>query len=149
MNLAALALIAAFVAVPAAAMSGPCPVPGLAHQRVTLVTATGKHRYDVEVAASADAQECGLMFRQHMARSEGMIFPLAPPRPQTFWMENTVLSLDIIFVAPDNRVLSIAANATPFARDFIPSGGDSSAVIELNAGEAARIGLKPGDRVSR
>ena len=113
-----------------------------------LVTATGRHKYQLEVAATAEAQECGLMYRKHMKRDAGMVFPFSPPRPATFWMENTVLPLDLIFVGPDSRVVSIG-NGKPFSRDMINSGGVAASVIELNAGEAKRIGLKPGDKVER
>ncbi len=112
------------------------------------LTARGKtQRYTVEVAATPLEQERGLMFRTTMPRHHGMIFLFDPPKQATFWMENTVLPLDLIFIAPDNRVLSIGANAKPYSRDIIDSGGTVSAVLELNAGEAARIGLQVGDRV--
>ena len=112
------------------------------------LTAGGKRlHYTVEVAATPLEQNRGLMFRTHMARNHGMIFPFVPPRTASFWMENTVLPLDLIFIAPDQRVLTIAANATPYSRDLIESGGVVAAVLELNAGAAATIGLKPGDRV--
>lgn len=88
------------------------------------------------------------MFRETMPRNAGMVFPFKPARPASFWMENTILPLDLVFVAPGNRVLSIG-HGKPFSRDLIESGGTAAAVIELNAGEAARIGLKPGDRVER
>lgn len=110
--------------------------------------ARGKiHHYTVEVAATPLEQERGLMFRTTMARHQGMIFLFDPPKQATFWMENTVLPLDLIFIAPDNRVLSIGADAKPFSKDIIDSGGVVGAVLELNAGEAARIGLRVGDRV--
>lgn len=143
---AALAIAAAPAAAPAAAA---CPNAGLKTRPVAFVTATGRHRYSLEVAASPAEQQCGLMYRTAMPQKIGMIFPFTPPRPATFWMENTPLSLDLIFVAPDDRVLNIAAGATPQSRDLIASNGVTAAVIELNAGEAARIGLKPGDRVER
>ena len=134
-------------AAPAAALTN-CPDKGLQQVPAVLVTATGRHKYQLEVAATAEAQECGLMYRKHMKRDAGMVFPFSPPRPATFWMENTVLPLDLIFVGPDSRVVSIG-NGKPFSRDMINSGGVAASVIELNAGEAKRIGLKPGDKVER
>ncbi len=112
------------------------------------LTAHGKvQRYRVEVAATPLEQERGLMFRKTMSRRHGMIFSFDPPKPATFWMVNTVLPLDLIFIAPDHRVLSIGADAKPYSREIIDSGGTVSAVLELNAGEAAHIGLRVGDKV--
>ncbi len=115
------------------------------------LTLTAKHRpvrYTVEVAKSTTEQARGLMLRKKMGRAHGMLFPLAAPREASFWMEGTYLPLDIIFIAPDHSVRRIAANAVPFSKADIPSGGTVAAVLELNAGEAARIGLQPGDSVS-
>ncbi len=151
-TLAAMAAVAApaaatfAVAAPAAASN--CPSTGLKRAPAVLVTASGRHSYSLEVAATADAQQCGLMYRKTMKRSSGMIFVFAPPRPASFWMENTVLPLDLVFVGSDDRVLTVASGK-PFSRDIIDSRGVAAAVIELNAGEAKRIGLKPGDRVER
>ena len=87
------------------------------------------------------------MFRRTMKRSAGMFFPFDQPKSASFWMENTPLSLDLIFVTADKRVLSVASNAKPNSRMIIDSRGLAASVIELNAGEAARIGLKAGDKV--
>lgn len=149
MKIRVAALTAAFLLAATPVLAAPaCPNPSLKHAPATLVTAKGRHTYDLEIAASPDDQECGLMFRKKMKRSAGMIFPFAPARPATFWMENTVLPLDLIFVGVDNRVLTVATGK-PFSRDIIDSHGVASAVIELNAGEAKRIGFKPGDRIER
>lgn len=139
------ALLAAllFVATPATAA---CPNVGLQQRPVTLVTAKGKFVYKLDVAASGAEQECGLMYRKTMPQNVGMVFLFDQPRSASFWMENTVLPLDLIFVGPNRRVLTIASGK-PFSRDIIDSGGIAASVIELNAGEAARIGLKPGDKV--
>ncbi|GGD99348.1 hypothetical protein GCM10011529_01850 [Polymorphobacter glacialis] len=144
------AVPAALAAVPAAgATSGPsCPNTGLRTVPAVLATAKGKFRYDLEVAATADQQACGLMFRKAMKRTEGMWFPFETPRSATFWMENTPLSLDLIFVGPDKRVLSVTSNAKPMSRMMIDSNGIASGVIELNAGEAAKAGVRVGDKVS-
>lgn len=123
-----------------------CPNAGLKTIPVTLVTATGKHRYKLDVAETPEEQQCGLMYRKAMPKTVGMIFPFAEPRSATFWMENTPLPLDLIFVGPDDRVVSVSPGK-PYSRDLIESGGIAASVIELNLGEAARIGLKPGDRV--
>jgi uncharacterized protein len=139
--LAALALLAS-----TGAEAADCPNVGLKTRKTALVTDTGRHRYDLEVAASAEQQACGMMYRRSMQPATGMVFPFSPPRATSFWMENTYLPLDLIFVGPDRRVVHIASGQ-PLSRDFIDSGGVAAEVIELRAGEAKRIGLKPGDRV--
>lgn len=143
----ALALFLATPATPAAALEITAAQPRLARVPLTLATRGGTHRYTVEVAATPREQELGLMFRTRMGRAEGMIFPFAPPRPASFWMENTVLPLDLVFIGADGRVLNIAADAKPYSRDLIYSQGAAAAVLELIAGEAARVGLQPGDAV--
>ncbi len=116
---------------------------------IPLVLAAGgdAHKYTVEMARTTTEQARGLMLRKTMPRDHGMIFPLAVPREAAFWMEGTYLPLDIVFIGPDKTVRRIAANAVPFSRAEIPSGGPVVAILELNAGEAARIGLRPGDKV--
>ena len=143
-----LALVLTAPAVPAAALDISAAQPQLTRVPLTLATRTGAHRYTVEVAATPRQQELGLMFRTRMGRAEGMIFPMMPPRPASFWMENTILPLDLVFIGADGRVLNIAADAKPYSRALIDSAGAAAAVLELNAGEAARVGLKPGDAVA-
>ena len=138
-------VLAVFAAAPVAAA---CPNAGLATMPVVLVTAKGRYRYVLDVAASGDEQQCGLMYRKAMPRGVGMVFPFDRPRSASFWMENTPLPLDLIFVGADNRVVSVS-RGKPYSRDLIDSHGIAASVIELNAGEAKRIGLKAGDRVER
>jgi uncharacterized membrane protein (UPF0127 family) len=123
------------------------PLSGLAVIPLKVVTHTGTHTFQVEVAASSREQEHGLMRRTAMGPDEGMIFPMNPPRAAAFWMKNTVIGLDIIFIGADHKVLNIAANAVPFDETPLPSDGDAAGVLELNAGRAAQIGLQPGDTV--
>lgn len=136
-------LVAIVFSVPAAAA---CPNMGLKRQPVTLMVAKGPQRYTLDIAGSPDEQACGLMFREMMPSDTGMIFPFKPARDTAFWMRNTPLALDLIFVGPDNRVISVG-KGVPFSEALIPAGGVTAHVIELNYGEAARIGLKKGDRV--
>ena len=114
---------------------------------VVLETSTGEHAYTVEIAEWPQEKARGLMFRRSMPQEHGMIFLLDPPRRATMWMRNTYISLDMIFISEQGTVLRIEANTEPFSTDVFDSGGIAKAVLELNAGEAARIGLKPGDRV--
>ncbi len=124
------------------------PQSGLAVIPLKVMTAKGAHVFQVEVAASSLEQARGLMWRTTMGADEGMIFPMVPARPAAFWMRNTVIGLDIIFIGADHKVLNIAANAVPYDETSLPSLGDAGCVLELNAGHAAEIGLKPGDTVT-
>ena len=141
-------LAAALLAAAAPVAAAPrCPDPSLRRGDVSIATASGRHRYRVEIATTADQEACGLMFRRQMAADAGMLFTFRPPRQLSFWMENTYLPLDIIFLDAKGRVLNVAARAEPLSRTLIDSRGVAASVVELNAGEAARIGLKPGDMV--
>jgi hypothetical protein len=123
------------------------PVSGL--EVIDLVVMRGDKRlpFKVELAASPEAQSRGLMFRSQLGDNEGMLFPSDVPAPRSFWMKNTPLSLDIIFVGPDGRIANIAANTVPYSLDSVVSKGFASAVLELRAGRAAALGIVPGDRV--
>jgi uncharacterized membrane protein (UPF0127 family) len=124
------------------------PVSGL--EVIDLVVERGNQRlpFRVELAASPQAQARGLMFRTELGDNEGMLFPSAVPEPRSFWMKNTPLSLDIIFIGPDGRVLNIAADTVPYSLDSVSSDGPASAVLELRAGRAKALGIVPGDRVA-
>ena len=123
------------------------PVSGLRVIDLEVRGANKAHRFRVEVADTAEAQARGLMYRTELGDFEGMIFPSAQPEPRSFWMKNTPLSLDIIFVGPDGCILNIAANTTPYSLEPVSSAGPASAVLELRAGRAAALGIKPGDAV--
>ena len=122
-------------------------VSGLAVVPLTVTTASGTHRLSVEVAASPAEQQKGLMFRTAMGPDEGMIFPNTPPQMRSFWMKNTVIPLDIIYIGPDRRVLNIVSGV-PYSTDSLPSAGPVINVLELNAGRSAELGIKPGDAVA-
>lgn len=110
-------------------------------------TASGAHRYGVEIADNEAAREHGLMDRRKMASDHGMLFEFPERGPVTFWMKDTYLSLDMIFIDSDGTVQNVVARAKPLSEDLIPSGGPVTGVLELNAGQAAAIGAKPGDKV--
>lgn len=123
------------------------PVSGLAVIPLTVTHAGQKHSFRVELARTEPEQAKGLMFRTAMGADEGMIFPMDPPRGAAFWMRNTVLPLDILFVGVDGKVSNIAANARPYDETPLPSVGLVKGVLELNAGRAAELGIVPGDTV--
>lgn len=138
------------IAAPAAAAIQPGkPQTGLKVVPLTIETAGGKrHSYRVEVAATPAQQATGMMFRTKMAPMTGMIFPMDPPRSAAFWMENTLIPLDLLFIGADGRIRNIIAEAVPGSRMQLPSAGPVAAVLELAGGEAERIGARPGDKVS-
>lgn len=124
------------------------PLSGLEIIALTVTSEDGKaHQFAVEVARTAMEQARGLMFREAMGANEGMIFPNDPPQMRSFWMRNTVLPLDLIFVGPDHRIVNIAADAVPYSEATIPSASPVIAVLEINGSRAAELGIKPGDRV--
>jgi uncharacterized membrane protein (UPF0127 family) len=124
------------------------PQTGLKVVPLTIETSGGKrHVYKVEVAATAAQQAHGMMYRTSMAPMTGMIFPMDPPRPAAFWMENTFIPLDLLFIGADGRIRNIIAGAVPKSRAQLPSAGPIAAVLELAGGESDRIGARPGDRV--
>lgn len=114
---------------------------------VEILTSRGRARFTVELAVTRAEQERGLMFRKSLAPDRGMLFPYNPPQRAAFWMKNTLIPLDIIYIAPDGRVLSIARNAVPHDETPIPSGGVIRGVLEIPGGRAAQLGILPGDRV--
>lgn len=112
------------------------------------ITSQGKvHRFRVELAQTADQQAQGLMFRTKLGPDEGMLFPMNPPRPAGFWMRNTVIPLDLLFIAPDGTVLNIAADAKPYDETKLRSAGPVKAVLELPGGRTAELGIVSGNKV--
>ena len=133
-------------AAPASALAAH-PVSGLQVIPLTVTNAAKQHRFRVELARTGEEQSRGLMFRTALGPDEGMIFPMDPPRDASFWMRNTVIPLDLIFIGPDRRILNIAANAVPYDERPLASIGPVSAVLELAGGKAAVLGIVPGDKV--
>ena len=121
---------------------------GLEQVQLTVTTAKGaKHRFIVEVAGTPEQQAYGLMNRQSLAPDRGMIFPYEPPRPVSFWMKDTLIPLDIIFIAPGGRIGSIADNAVPLSLEPVVSTEPTEAVLEVAGGRAAELGIAAGDKV--
>ena len=134
--------------VASAAQSSTHPVSGLDVIPLTVETPQGPHALRVEVALTPREQAQGLMFRTEMGPDEGMLFPREEnPRIASFWMRNTVIGLDLIFIGPDRRVINIAANAEPYSETSLKSDAPAAAVLELNAGRAAELGIVPGAKV--
>ena len=114
---------------------------------LTIVTQSGPRRFDVEVMRDDAGRSRGLMFRRSMAPDHGMLFDFERDEPVTMWMKNTYLPLDMVFIRPDGTISRIAADTEPLSTAIIPSGSPVVAVLELNAGTAAKLGIKAGDRI--
>jgi uncharacterized protein len=114
---------------------------------LTIATQGGARKFSVEVMRDDAGRSRGLMFRRHMASDHGMLFDFERTEPVTMWMKNTYLPLDMVFIRQDGTVARVAADTEPLSTAIIPSNGPVLAVLELNAGTAARLGIKPGDRV--
>ena len=121
---------------------------GLEQIPLTVTSANGRtHRFIVEVARTPEQQANGLMNRQSLAPDRGMIFPYAPAQPVSFWMKNTYIPLDMVFIRPDRSIARIET-AVPLNLEPVSSLETISAVLEIPGGRAAELGIKPGDRVS-
>ncbi|MBW3169349.1 DUF192 domain-containing protein [Qipengyuania flava] len=123
------------------------PVSGLAVIPLTVTSGDERIAFSVEVADTPEAQARGLMFRTDLGDNEGMIFPYDGTRAQSFWMKNTPLPLDIIYIGPDRRISNIAAETEPYSLDPVYSVGPVLGVLELRGGRAAELGIEPGDLV--
>ena len=116
--------------------------------RLILHTDSGDHRFTVEIVDTPEARAQGLMFRQSLAEDAGMLFDFHEERPVSFWMRNTFIPLDMIFISAAGRVENIHVNARPQDPTSIPSGVPVRFVLEIAGGRSAAIDLEIGDRVS-
>jgi uncharacterized protein len=114
---------------------------------LSIKTAVGERRFKVEVARSPEEQERGLMFRKSLANDAGMIFPMLPPRMASFWMKNTLIPLDMIFIRADGSIARIEPETVPQTLDPVSSGEPIAAVLEIAGGQAAKQGISEGDTV--
>ena len=114
---------------------------------LTIAGASGRHAFQVEVARNDAERAQGLMYRRSLAPDRGMLFDFARVQPISMWMQNTYIPLDMIFIRADGSIARIAENAEPLSTRTIPSGEPVLAVLEVIGGTAARLGVKPGDRV--
>ena len=124
--------------------------PGYAADPHTLEIASksGVHVFSVEIADTDAARAKGLMFRKELPEGQGMLFDFKQDHDVAFWMENTYIPLDMIFIRGDGRILNIAENTTPMSTRQIPSSGPVRGVLEVIAGTVRKYGIAPGDRVA-
>ena len=121
---------------------------GLEETSLTIKSGDKVHNFTVEIARSKAEQNKGMMFRKEVADDRGMIFPYKIPQMLGFWMKNTLIPLDIIFIRQDGTIESIAANAEPLSLETESSGEPVALVLEIRGGLAAELGIKAGDTVS-
>ncbi|MEJ1161422.1 DUF192 domain-containing protein [Prosthecomicrobium sp. N25] len=115
--------------------------------RLELVTASGRHAFRIEIAADDEKRAEGLMFRTKLDPDYGMLFDFKREQPVYFWMKNTYVSLDMIFIRADGTIAHIAENTTPLSEATVPSQASVRFVLEVVAGTSKRLGLKAGDKV--
>jgi uncharacterized membrane protein (UPF0127 family) len=114
---------------------------------ITVHTGTGAYLFTVEWAVEGPERNCGLMFRPEMAADHGMVFDFQTERQVSFWMHNTLIPLDMVFIRESGEVLNIAKHTIPLTDTGVPAAGPVRYVLEVNAGTADRIGLAPGDLI--
>jgi uncharacterized protein len=125
----------------------PARAAAVKTERLVIETAKGEQVFKVEVVREEKERSRGLMYRKRLADDRGMLFEYDPPQDVAFWMKNTYLPLDIIFIGTDGKIITIAANTTPLSLDRIPSNGVARGVLEIKGGFAEKLGIKVGDRV--
>ncbi|MCK1723480.1 DUF192 domain-containing protein [Bradyrhizobium sp. 141] len=138
-------LAAILVIAGVAAASGP--VRAASFQPLEIVTKNGVQVFSVEMATTEEEKQTGLMYRKELADGKGMLFDFNPEQEISMWMKNTYVSLDMIFIGANGRILRIAENTEPMSTKIISSRGPARAVLEVAAGTAQKYGIRPGDRV--
>lgn len=121
--------------------------PPVGSETLTIDTARGPVTFTVEIADDEAEREQGLMYRTSLGPNAGMLFEWTVPAQRAFWMKNTYIPLDIIYIGFNGRILSIAAMAEPFSEEPIPSHGAALGVLEIAGGRAAELGIDIGDQV--
>lgn len=115
---------------------------------LTVTTASGVHKFQVEITDDETERQNGLMWRESLSPDRGMLFDFKAEAPRAFWMKNTLIPLDIIYIAADGTIVSIAPMAMPKSEESLPSHGAALGVLEIAGGRAGELGVKPGDKVS-
>jgi uncharacterized protein len=131
----------------ALALFAGVPLHAAGQATLDIVSKSGVHAFSVELATNEAERSRGLMFRKELPEGQGMLFDFMQDQPVSFWMHNTYISLDMIFIAGDGRIVRIAENTEPMSDRLIPSGAPVRAVLEVIAGTARKFGIAPGDRV--
>ena len=120
---------------------------GLVSSELVIMADGVSHRFAIEMAVSEQERNQGLMFRRELAADAGMLFDYGTDRPVAFWMKNTYIPLDMLFIKASGEIVHIAERTVPLSLQSIPSPEPVRAVLEVNAGTVARLGIVPGHRV--
>ncbi|WP_375160247.1 DUF192 domain-containing protein [Bradyrhizobium sp. RDT46] len=131
----------------AAGCVASAPARAASFQPLEIVTRNGVQVFSVEMATTAEEKETGLMYRKELADGKGMLFDFNPEQEISMWMKNTYVSLDMIFISANGRILRIAENTEPLSTKIISSRGPARAVLEVVAGTVQKYGIRVGDRV--
>lgn len=131
----------------AAGCVASAPASAASFQPLEIVTRNGVQVFSVEMATTAEEKETGLMYRKELADGKGMLFDFNPEQEISMWMKNTYVSLDMIFISANGRILRIAENTEPLSTKIISSRGPARAVLEVVAGTVQKYGIRVGDRV--
>ena len=125
------------------------PAPGRAAPAESLIVHAGgsAYRFEIELATTPDQRERGLMYRKSLGANAGMLFMYPDEEPVAFWMKNTLIPLDMLFIKADGQIVHVARNAAPLDETPIASGQPVRAVLEINGGAADALGIKEGDTV--
>jgi uncharacterized membrane protein (UPF0127 family) len=129
-------------------VAAPWPAISAGTETLEIASKTGVHAFSVELATNDAERSKGLMFRKELPEGKGMLFDFQTEQAVAFWMKNTYVSLDMIFIRANGQILSIAENTEPLSERPVPSGGPVRGVLEVVAGTAKKLGIKPGDRVA-
>ena len=136
----------AFVLLGLLMAAGPARPAG--QQTLEIASKTGVHVFSVEIADNDAERAKGLMYRKELPEGRGMLFDFHREQEVSFWMQNTYIPLDMVFIRGDGRILRIAENTEPLSTRLIPSGGPVRAVLEVISGTTRKLGIAPGDRVA-
>jgi hypothetical protein len=125
----------------------PGPVYAAGQSTLEIISGSGVHAFNVEMATTEPERERGLMFRKELPQGQGMLFDFFTDQPVSFWMHNTYITLDMIFIRHDGVIMRVAENTKPMSDDLVPSGAPVRAVLEVIGGTARELGIKAGDKV--
>jgi uncharacterized protein len=139
------------LAAPAALMAGAALAQSseitFKKSSLVVVTAAREIKFEVELALNDAERSRGLMYREKLGPYDGMLFDFHQDAPVSFWMKNTLIPLDMVFIAGDGTIKHVHANAVPLSTEAVPSQFPVRAVLEINGGSARLLGIKPGDKV--
>jgi uncharacterized membrane protein (UPF0127 family) len=140
--------VRSFVFVLVGLIAFAAPVWPAGKQTLEITSKGGVHVFSVEIADNDAERAKGLMYRKDLPEGQGMLFDFHREQEVSFWMQNTYIPLDMVFIRADGRILRIAENTEPLSTRLIPSGGPVRAVLEVIGGTTRKLGIAPGDRVA-